>query len=120
VKTYCIAHITDLLKVPPEHWDECMRDIRGAMISLHLLEAAAAIAGEKLNPTDHCPCIEFTPDGKGEVTPTINGDPLFTMTLKRDDHVDYSVPSEKDDAPSQSPTPATDGNTADAYGANTP
>lgn len=120
MKTYRIAHITDLLMVPPEHWDECIRDIRGAMINLHLLEAAAAITGEKLNPADHCPYIEFIPDGKGEVTPMINGDPLFTMTLKRDDHVDYSAPVESRASLPNSPAPHQDGNGVKPGQVNTP
>ena len=90
---YRIAHITDLLQIPPEHWDECLRDIRGAMISLPLIEAAAACQpGARFKPADCCPYIDFDPDGKGEITPMINGESLFVMTIKRDGPLDGPIP----------------------------
>lgn len=82
---YRIQYITDLLQIPPEHWDECMRDIRGAMLSIHMIRAAAGMTGEPMaDPKDICPYIEFEPDGKGEVTPMLNGEALFTMKVTRD------------------------------------
>jgi hypothetical protein len=83
--TYRLSHITDLLQIPPEHWDECMRDLRGAMISLHLVEAAIACApGASFDPKKDCPFIDFQPDGKGEITPMMNGTPIFSMKVTRD------------------------------------
>jgi hypothetical protein len=87
MKTYRISHITDLLDIPPEHWDECMRDIRGCMVSLHLLRAAASCAEnapELAAPSDMCPFIEFTPDGKGDITPMCGDMPLMTLRVTRD------------------------------------
>jgi len=88
MKSYRIAHITDLLQIPPEHWDECMQDIRGCIVSLHLLRAAAASAEnapELVAPSDMCPFIEFTPDGKGEITPMCGDMPLMTPLVTRGD-----------------------------------
>ena len=83
---YRIAHITDLLKVPPEHWDECMRDLRGAMISLHLVQTMAALdPAANFDPMKDCPFIDFEPDGKGEITPMMNGKALFSMKVTRDE-----------------------------------
>jgi hypothetical protein len=85
MKTYRIAHITDLLDIPPEHWDEAMRDIRGAMISLHLVQAAAACTGASFDPKKDCPFIDFIPDGNGDITPMSDGEPLFRMRVTRDE-----------------------------------
>ena len=80
---YRIAHITDLMQVPPEHWVECMRDLRGAVLSLHLVRAMAAIApNSNFDAAKDCPYIDFELDGKGEVTPSLNGVPLFTIKDK--------------------------------------
>lgn len=82
---YRISHITDLLQIPPEHWEECVRDLRSAVISFHLVKSMAAITpGADFDVAAHCPYIDFEPDGKGEVTPMLNDEPLFVMTLKRD------------------------------------
>ncbi len=83
---YRISNITDLLQIPPEHWDECMSDLRGVIISLHMLRAAAScVPGAKLeDPSDMCPYFEFEPDGKGEITPMHDGKALFSMKVTRD------------------------------------
>lgn len=81
---YRIQHITDLLQIQPEHWDECMSDIRGAMLSIHMVRAAGIMGEPMADPKDMCPYIELEPDGKGEVTPMLNGEALFTMKVTRD------------------------------------
>ena len=83
---YRIAHITDLMLIPPEHWEECVRDLRGSVPSLHLVKAMAAITpGADFDAAKHCPYVDFVPDGKGVITPMVNGVPLFTMTAEGDD-----------------------------------
>lgn len=84
-ETYRISHITDLMQIQPEHWDECMRDLRGFVISLHLIEAAAGADGRKVDMRKHCPFVNLTPDGKGEITPTVDGRELFTIKVTRDE-----------------------------------
>ena len=82
---YRISHITDLLQIPPEHWEECLLDLRGAVISLHLVKSMASLSpGADFDVAKHCPYIDFEPDGKGETTPMLNDEPMFVMTLKRD------------------------------------
>jgi hypothetical protein len=78
---YHIAHISDILAVPPEHLDECMRDIRACIVSMHVIRAAAANIGKELAaPGAMLSHIDFIPDGKGEITPMHNGKEIFTVT----------------------------------------
>ena len=85
--SYKISHITDLMQIPPEHWDECMRDLRGCMVSMHLLRAGACNPGAQplAEPAVMCPVIIFTPDGKGEITPTVKGKPICQIKITRDE-----------------------------------
>lgn len=84
--TYRLEHIADLAQIAPEHWDECMRDLRGMVLSLHLLRDAAIAMGEKpIDFREALTHVELTPDGKGTITPMLNGEPLFEMTVTRDD-----------------------------------
>lgn len=81
--TYRIEHIADLLHVPPEDMDECMRDIGNAIAIVRAVRAAAALTGAPLAAVRTVlACIDFTPDGAGEITPTLNGREMFTVVVK--------------------------------------
>lgn len=41
---YKIAHISDLANIPPEHLDECLRDIEVAIMSIHITAAVVSSA----------------------------------------------------------------------------
>jgi hypothetical protein len=80
--TYKIAHITDIANVPTEHWDELFDDLRHGLTTLLAINAAMVAAGEHKPLAETCPCITFSPDGKREVSVSINGSHLMTSTMK--------------------------------------
>jgi hypothetical protein len=83
--TYRIAHITDILTIPVEHWDEAFDDLRVAMASLDLAYAAMCEQGPMPPIAEMCEHIDFTPNGKGVITHTMNGKPFFTITSTKDE-----------------------------------
>lgn len=80
VKTYRIAHITDILAIPVEHWDEAFDDLRIGLASVSLTYAILCEQGPMPPIAEMCTHIDFTPDGKREVKHTINGEHVFTIT----------------------------------------
>lgn len=86
MKTYKIDHITDLLALPDDHFDEAIRDLRGVRLYTQLMCSALEAKGLDLPPLrDLLPQIEFTSDGLGEIRPSLNGAPLSVIKMKGSD-----------------------------------
>lgn len=83
MKTYKIAHITDIANVPPEHWGELFDDLRHGLTMLMVTNAAMVAAGEDKPLAETCPSVNFTPNGRGEVNVSINGNHLMTSTMTK-------------------------------------
>jgi hypothetical protein len=85
VKTYRIAHITDILSIPVEHWDEAFDDLRMGLASVSLIYAILCEQGPMPPIAEMCGHIDFTPDGKREVKSTLNGRHLMTMSITKEE-----------------------------------
>ena len=76
-----IKHISDIVKIPEENFEEFLSDLRGTYLSLILLKSTMP---DGFDFSKSLLCINFNFDGKGEVTPMCNGQELFTMRVVRD------------------------------------
>jgi len=82
-----IKHISDIIKIPEENFEEFLSDLRGTYLSLILLKSTMP---DGFDFSKSLTCINFNFDGNGEVTPSCNGKELFTMRIVRDSASNHS------------------------------
>lgn len=70
---YVISHITDIAKIPVEHWDELFSDLRVSIPYIEFHYECAKEAGLTKTLAEFCPRIEFTPDGQRTHNVMVNG-----------------------------------------------
>lgn len=71
-KTYELATLHDLLKVPADRLEFCLRDLQLAL-AVHVLAFGEAAEGVKFGP------MTWIDDGKHDVDLSANGKPLLSL-----------------------------------------